>query len=214
MAAKILARLLVVSGPAYMSKFIEKTGGVIVMQHRLKRWWNLPAMWSICFAIFFGVDLAQVDFGRSFDLFSLLELFSSDNEVTVAYPEMLLVLTSMLQSGLMNVTRDQSDPDSPMTSPSSKSISNFSRGGQNPTTLSMNTIAPGKANANRENFGKINTAQVPQSLQKKDLLPRLPFFAQSRGFWRTYIRDHRISVTLQAHQTTSKKCLLSFSPLS
>ena len=140
MAAKILARLLVTSGPAYMSKFVEKTGGLAIMQHRFKRWWDIPAMWTICFAIFFGVDLAQIDFGRSFDLFNLLELFSSGDEVTVAYPQMLPVLAAMLQNGLRNVTRDQSDPDSPMTSPKAKDVTTFSHDRQRSTALSMNSV--------------------------------------------------------------------------
>lgn len=115
LAAKILARLLVVSGPAYVKKFVEKTGGMIVMQHRLKRWWSIPAIWSICFAVFFGVDVGKIDFARSFDLFNLLEIFASDGQVKVVYPDILAVLTSMLQKGLISVTRDQSDPDSPLT---------------------------------------------------------------------------------------------------
>ncbi len=144
MAAKILARLLVTSGPSYMSKFIEKTGGITVMQHRFKRWWDIPAMWVICFAIFFGVDLAKIDFGRSFDLFNLLELFALGNNVNIAYPEMLPVITTMLQNGLRNVTRDQSDPDSPMTSPKVKDVATFSPNSQSLTTLSMRAVTIGE----------------------------------------------------------------------
>jgi len=143
MAAKILARLLVVSGPTYMTKFVQKTGGITVMQHRLKRWWNIPAVWTICFAIFFGVDIAKIDFRRSFDLFNLLEVFSSGNMVTVVYPEMLPVLTAMLQQGLMSVTREQSDPDSPMTSPKVKDVATFSQSRQKSIALDMNTVPTG-----------------------------------------------------------------------
>lgn len=143
MALKILARLLVISGSAYMAKFVEKTGGITLMQYRLKRWWNIPAVWSVCFAIFFSVDLAKIDFGRSFDLFNLLELFASGDDVTVVYPEMLPVLTSMLQSGLVSVTRDQSDPDSPMASPKVKDIATFSQGKQRSTALNMSAVVPG-----------------------------------------------------------------------
>lgn len=143
MAAKILARLLVISGPVYMSKFTEKTGGMIVMQHRLRRWWNIPAIWTICFAIFFGTDLAKIDFNRSFDLFNLLELFTLDNEVKVVYSEMLPVLTSMLQQGLMSVTREQSDPDSPMTSPKIHDVATFSHDKQGSKAPDMKNIAAG-----------------------------------------------------------------------
>ena len=182
MAAKILARLLVISGPAYMSKFVEKTGGITVMQHRLKRWWNIPVMWTICFAIFFGIDLAKIDFGRSFDLFNLLELFSSGDEVTVAYPEMLPVLKSMLQSGLMNVTRDQSDPDSPMTSPKLHDVATFSHGRKRSSTLKMNTIASRMNSPIREHSSITNIVQLPLSLRKISLLFRPRSYVQSQGF--------------------------------
>lgn len=114
LASKILARLLVVSGENYVQKFIEKTGGMVIMQHRLKRWWYVPAIWPICFAILFGLDVAVIDFSRSFDLFSLLDVFTAQSKEAVAYPAMLSVVTAMLEKGLKSVTRYQSDPDSPL----------------------------------------------------------------------------------------------------
>ena len=114
LAAKILARLLVTSGASYVQKFVEKTGGVIVMQHRLRRWWSIPTIWPICFAIFFGLDVGTINFARSFDLFGLLETFASGGKISVVYPAMLPVITTMLEQGLKSVTRDQSDPDSPL----------------------------------------------------------------------------------------------------
>ena len=115
LATKILARLLVTSGPLYVQKFAEKTGGVVVMQHRLRRWWSIPTIWPICFAIFFGLDVGAIDFARSFELYSLLETFASGGKTVVAYPAMLPVITAMLEEGLKSVTRDQTDPDSPLT---------------------------------------------------------------------------------------------------
>ena len=114
MATKILARLLVVSGQSYVEKFVDKTGGVVIMQHRLKRWWNIPSLWPLCFAILFGVDVATIDSSRAFDLFGLLDMFASRTKVAVVYPAMLPIITSMLGEGLRTVTRDQSDPNSPM----------------------------------------------------------------------------------------------------
>ena len=84
------------------------------MQHRLPRWWSIPTIWPACFAIFFGIDVANIDFSRSFDLFSLLESFASGNEFAVMYPAMLPVISAMIGEGLRAVTRDQSDPDSPL----------------------------------------------------------------------------------------------------
>lgn len=110
-STKILARLLVIHGSGYVSKFAGKTGGFAILRHRLKRWWDLPTLWPICFCILFARDVADFDFERSFELFSLLEAFSN---CKVVYTNVLPVITSMLQSGLKDVFRQQDDPDSPL----------------------------------------------------------------------------------------------------
>lgn len=109
----MLARLIVISGPAYVQKFVEKSGGITIMQYRLKRWWSIPTIWPICFAILFGRDIASISLERNFDLYNLLEIFDSEGGVKIACPEILPVLTGMLQSGLKAITTDQADPDSP-----------------------------------------------------------------------------------------------------
>lgn len=114
LAAKILARLLVVNGPNYVKKFAEKTGGVVIMQHRLKRWWNIPTIWRVCFSILFGRDVATIDLERNFDLFSLLDSFAPAGQTKVVYPEILPVITAMLQRGLKAISNHQNDPDSPL----------------------------------------------------------------------------------------------------
>lgn len=106
----MLARLLVISGPAYVKKFVEKSGGITIMQYRLKRWWGIPTIWPICFAVLFGRDIAAINLDRNFDLYNLLEIFDGEGGVKIACPEILPVLTGMLQSGLKSVTTDQADP--------------------------------------------------------------------------------------------------------
>lgn len=108
---KILARLIVVHGTAYVTKFANKTGGFAIMRFRLKRWWDIPTLWPILFSILFARDVADVDFERPFELFSLLETFSN---CKVVYPGILPVITAMLQHGLKEVLRNQDDPDSPL----------------------------------------------------------------------------------------------------
>lgn len=83
------------------------------MKHRLRRWWNIPTIWPIVFAVFFGKDIATIDLEKNFDLFGLLDSFSTGGDAKVVYPEVLPVITAMLQNGLRAVTRDQEDPDSP-----------------------------------------------------------------------------------------------------
>ncbi|KAH0562402.1 hypothetical protein GP486_002903, partial [Trichoglossum hirsutum] len=114
LGVKILARLLITHGPGYVNKFATKTGGFVTMRHRLKRWWNIPTIWPICFAILFNHDVAHIDFGRPFDLYSLLETFSSDGKAKVVYPDVFPVIASMLQNGLKTIVTDQRNPDSPL----------------------------------------------------------------------------------------------------
>jgi hypothetical protein len=109
---KILARLLVVHGSGYVSKFATKSGGFSIMRYRLRRWWDIPTLWPICYSILFGIDVAEIDFERSFELFSLLDTFSN---CKVIYPGVLPVITSMLQHGLKDVLHHQDDPDSPLS---------------------------------------------------------------------------------------------------
>lgn len=107
---KILARLLVTQPSGYTAKFATKTGGFWIMAHRLKQWWDISTLWPILFSILFGYDVANIDFDKSFDFFSLLEIFGDSR---VVFPDALPVITSMLQHGLRDILKYQDDPDSP-----------------------------------------------------------------------------------------------------
>ena len=126
-STKLLARLLTTSGPGYMKKFIDKTGGVAIMRHRLQRHWNLPAVWLSCFAVLFGKDAACLDFNK-FDLFALLEAFGSTKHIDIVYPEVLPVIMSLLREGLLSLVRQEPDaaspkPENDLTSASSPTTS-------------------------------------------------------------------------------------------
>lgn len=106
----ILARLLVIHGSAYVSKFADKAGGFAIMRFRLKKWWSLPALWQMCFSILFGHDAAEINSEKPDDLSKLLETFGNSK---VVYPAILPVITTMLQRGLKDCLVRQSDADSP-----------------------------------------------------------------------------------------------------
>jgi hypothetical protein len=116
LGCKILARLLVTQPSGYTAKFASKTGGFWIMAYRLKQWWDISTLWPILFSILFGYDVANINFDKSFDFFSLLEIFGNSR---VVFPDLLPVITSMLQHGLRDVLRYQDDPDSPAGGPDS-----------------------------------------------------------------------------------------------
>ncbi|KAF4122915.1 WD repeat and FYVE domain-containing protein 3 [Geosmithia morbida] len=107
---KILARLLVAHGSTYTAKFANKSGGFIIMANRLRKFWDVPTLWPICLSILFGYDVSEFDFGRNFDLSSLVNTFG---ERKVVYPDSLQIVTSMFQHGFKEVMRYQEDADSP-----------------------------------------------------------------------------------------------------
>ena len=137
LSMKILARLLVVHGDAYVKKFGDKSGGFTILAHRLRRWWHLPALWPACFAVLFDVDVASLELERSFDLFGFIDLFSSRKEFAVAHPEMFEPIVAMLQTGLKTIISSQErQPMSSLASPLGPEMAST------PERLSMSTMAP------------------------------------------------------------------------
>jgi hypothetical protein len=112
-AVKILARLLVVHGSGYSKKFSDKNGGYTVLEYHLKRWWNIPALWPICFSILFGQDIALMDLDQPFDAPKLINIFLAGGDLRIAFPEMLPVILGMLKSGLRSsvLASDTSEQD-------------------------------------------------------------------------------------------------------
>lgn len=86
------------------------------MRHRLKRWYSVSQLWPICFCILFGHDVARIDTEMPLELYNLLEAFGSSK---VVYPDVLPIISTMLQQGLKTILRDQDDPDSPLSGRSS-----------------------------------------------------------------------------------------------
>ncbi|KAJ5745343.1 hypothetical protein N7520_010525 [Penicillium odoratum] len=103
LATKVLARLLVIHGSGYSKKFSDKNGGYKILECHLKRWWSIPVLWTICFAILFGRDVALLDLDRPFESAGLLKLFLSDGDLRIVNPEMLPVISEMLKSGLRSI---------------------------------------------------------------------------------------------------------------
>ena len=80
----------------------------------------MTSLWSICFAILFGQDVACVDPKAPFDIYNLLTACTSNGPAKVVYPGILPVIIAMLEYGLRNITRNQEDPESPLAAKSNK----------------------------------------------------------------------------------------------
>lgn len=135
---KIIARVLVSHGTSYTAKFANKTGGFAIMSHRLKHWWDIPTLWPMCLSILFGFDVADINFDRPFDLLNLTDLFGMNR---VLYPDIMPVITTMLQHGLRDILKYQDDPDSPAgTDQGTSNTLGIDTSGSRPRARSMNFI--------------------------------------------------------------------------
>jgi len=126
LAAKTLTRLLISHGPAYVKKFIDKSGGFVILKQTLKVWWNMPPMWIVCFALLFGHDVATIDFDGEFNHFNLADLFGQ-KPVTIANPEAFSIITAMLEHGLRSIVQErgqESRPEPESPSPALRTQSN------------------------------------------------------------------------------------------
>ena len=139
---KIFNRLLVVHGPTYFRKFVDKAGGLTIMQHRLRRWWNFTDIWLACFAILFGQDVTNVDFKKPFELFNLMETFTVRHEPQLVNPEILQIITAMLSNGLKTVARVQEDSESPSTARGDRLQSSIDQGPQHGATVGLQPPQP------------------------------------------------------------------------
>ncbi|KAL4907560.1 hypothetical protein BDW74DRAFT_125913 [Aspergillus multicolor] len=99
LASRILARLIVTHGSNYNKRFIEKNNGYLIMRSCMRRWWNVPMLWPLCFSILFGLDLSKSVADKTFDKASLFEMLVG-NGVEVCFPEVFPVIAGMMQSAL------------------------------------------------------------------------------------------------------------------
>jgi hypothetical protein len=104
LTTKLLFRVLVIQGPEYTARYAEKHSGFTILKHKLKLWWNTPALWTLCFALMFRIDPATINLEQDFNIFTLSDIFSR-NKLQVANPEAMTVISGMLEYGLHEIIR-------------------------------------------------------------------------------------------------------------
>lgn len=94
------------------------------MAKRLKRFWSVPAIWSISLCLLFGFDVVDLGLDETLDTARLLGIFSTRK---VVYPEALVIITSLLQQGLNDIIRSEDQPSKPSVSASTKTVAALSQ---------------------------------------------------------------------------------------
>ena len=113
LSTKILAKVLRTSGKGYVDKFADKSGGFVIMQYRLKKWWYVPDLWLACFAILFDMDITSVNLRKSLDLYSMLSNFPLA-DIKIVYTGIIPVIVAMLQGGLKSILQNLPESESPL----------------------------------------------------------------------------------------------------
>lgn len=105
-AVRILALLLTSHPPSYTESFADRSNGFDVLRARLSRWWHIGAIWNDCFALLFGVGIARKDPPQEhFDAEWLLRSLEPMSKSRISCPQMLGILTTMLESCVLHFTR-------------------------------------------------------------------------------------------------------------
>ncbi|CAI6093798.1 unnamed protein product [Clonostachys chloroleuca] len=164
---KILARLLVAHGSGYTAKFAGKSGGFTIMASCLKRYWDVQTLWPICLSIFFGIDVAEIDFTRKYDISTLTDMFGKRK---VVFPDALPIITSMLHHGFKEIVRFQEDPDSPITKLSPAPRENQGDGGLDSAkraySMDLDDVAQSRAKFRQEGERVLDHSFVLETIIK------------------------------------------------
>ena len=107
-ATKIIARLLVLCGSNYVTRFESGSKGFAIMQERLKKAWHLQDVWVGCFCILFSVDISKIKIERFFDVQYFLQTFTMLGKIEVTCPAVFQVMAAMLQEGVKSAKHDES----------------------------------------------------------------------------------------------------------
>lgn len=113
------------------------------MQQRLKRWWKVPTVWPICFAILLGLDVASMNIDGPFDGSTLSALLLADDNTKVVFPEMISVIAELMKSGVKQtiLTEETSVSEEQGNNNNNKSIKECLSQGPKPDMSSSNPVS-------------------------------------------------------------------------
>ncbi|OAD02252.1 hypothetical protein MUCCIDRAFT_143984 [Mucor lusitanicus CBS 277.49] len=96
LAARILARICITQGPAYVQKFRSTSEGFLVLRHLLPAYWHLTQLHETLMLLMIGIDVAEYPIYSTFDINHLRTcLHDSKKGSKMAVPDMLPIIIAM-----------------------------------------------------------------------------------------------------------------------
>ena len=111
--AMILARLLILCGPVYVSRFETGSKGFTILQVRNRSFWRCAHVWFACFAVLFGVDVARLKPERFLDSQYFIQTLVMLNKTQIMYPAILPVIMAMLEQAAASLAVTNPEAPSP-----------------------------------------------------------------------------------------------------
>lgn len=92
---------------SYTQNFSDHSNGFIILRKRLAQWWHVDSLWTACFAVLFGADLAPVmDMSRPFDANLVYQSLVVLDKTTISCPAMFPILVEMLLEGIRAASKN------------------------------------------------------------------------------------------------------------
>jgi hypothetical protein len=100
LASRILARLCISQGPAYVNKFRTISEGFLVMRNLLPHYWNLSQLHETLMVMMTGIDISDYPIYSTFDINNLRTILHDSKEGSkMAVPEVLPIIIAMWDEG-------------------------------------------------------------------------------------------------------------------
>ncbi|GAN06509.1 beige/BEACH domain-containing protein [Mucor ambiguus] len=96
LTARILARICITQGPAYVHKFRSTSEGFLVLRYLLPAYWHLTQLHETLMLMMVGIDVAEYPIYSTFDINHLRTCLHDSKEGSkMAVPDMLPIITAM-----------------------------------------------------------------------------------------------------------------------
>ncbi|KAI9289228.1 hypothetical protein BC943DRAFT_300701 [Umbelopsis sp. AD052] len=112
LALRILCRLLILQGPAYMIKFRSGTDGMYIMQSLLKHHWNVLQVHEALVTTLLGMDISDIPLQSSVDFSRIFALHTQNAHRQIPIPELMRVELALIDQGLKEqngLTKSEAD---------------------------------------------------------------------------------------------------------